>query len=435
MRVIPRLKREQLEIIKKKKGVDNLWSYSKASTFKQCTWLYFLKYVEKIRVKEDSCYTHFGSIAHDIIQGFYDGESNYSEMIDRFNEEVIKWEIEDSPSLKFPSDNVRDGYIENLRHYFLNVHTVPFNVTNEEPILVTFEGKDKYVFQGYLDSEYIDDDGNLVILDYKTSSINGFSGKNLLGKAEQLMTYALGVIQNGRLFDGEMKKFTVDKIKIRYDMMKYCNITFVQKNGKKKTMKAERRSWVGHLSNQLRKDLEDVSKQIEKLEKEISKLNRKANMKKTTPEEAEEYMIEIGGIESDINNLKQYDMDVVEINELISNSCDRNTLELFPQFIQDKYTIDNCYIDVSLTDEDIEEFKSKMITRLDNIIEKSEEEDKEKAFDRPRIDNSDSFYCTNLCDMKDHCKFYKEYKEHNAMFLDKKNTPSDEDLLAMLGLS
>ncbi len=62
------------------------------------------------------------------------------------------------------------------------------------------------------------------------------------------------------------------------------------------------------------------------------------------------------------------------------------------------------------------------------------EDDKEQAFTRGRIEQGDSFYCTNLCDMKDHCSFYTEYKAHMAMFLDKKDAPSDADILAMFGL-
>lgn len=83
----------------------------------------------------------------------------------------------------------------------------------------------------------------------------------------------------------------------------------------------------------------------------------------------------------------------------------------------------------------MDEFEAELVETLDLINAKSLEEDKEEAFNRSRIDNSDSFFCVNLCDMKDHCSFYKEFKEHNAMFVSKQEQPSESELLAMLGLS
>ncbi|MEX3625126.1 PD-(D/E)XK nuclease family protein [Viridibacillus arvi] len=430
-----RLSYEQLNVIKEKLGVDKLWSFSKVSTYDQCSWLYLMKYIQKIRVKGDNCYTYFGSIAHEIIQDFYDGKMKYDEMLLKFNEKVVEWQVKDDPKLKFNTDKERDGYIENLRHYFTNVQTIPYKITNEQAVLAIFNGIEKYAFQGYLDSEFIDDQGNLVILDYKTSSISGFTGKKLIEKARQLMIYAIGVNQHGRLIEGKMQKFPIDKIKIRYDMMKYCNVSFLQKNGKMKTTKAERRLWVAHLANQLRKDLEDVPKDIEKLEKEIGKLEKKMNMKKTTPEDAEGYIVAIGEIAHDIEKLSPFVYDPIKINEMIENGTLENNLNVFPQFIQDKYTVENCYIDVEINDEVIAECKKELVATLDEITLKTAEEDKEEAFNRSRIENSDSYYCVNLCDLKEQCNFYKEFKEHNAMFVTKQEQPNDKELLAMLGLS
>lgn len=424
---MPRLNYKQLEIIKEKFGVDKLWSYSKVSTYIQCHWLHKLKYIDKIKSNiSDSCYTYFGTIAHDNIQGFYDKEHEYSDMINIFNDKVLQWQLEDNPQLRFPSDNERDNYIENLRHYFTNTEIVPFNVVNEQPVLAVFEGKEKYVFQGYIDSNYKDENGDLIIVDYKTSSISGFTGKKLIDKSKQLIIYAIGMNQ--------FHKIPFNKMKIRYDMMKYLNISYKLKNGNTKVTKAERRLWVAHIANQIRKDLEDVSKQIEKLEKDIAKLQRKINMKKTTPEEAEGYSVEIGEIEREIKELQQYDFDTIQINDMLEESIGNNNLDNMPQFIKDKYKLSNCYIDIELTEDLINEIKSELVSVLNEIIEKSKEEDLEGAFNRPRIDNSESYYCTNLCDMRDQCIFFKEFKENSALFLDRKEEVSDDEILAMLGL-
>lgn len=431
-----RLTFEQLDMIKEKMGVDKLWSFSKVSTFDQCSWLYKLKYIDKIRVKGDNCYTWWGSVSHEIIQDWYDGKfEKFEDMSEALESKVVEYSLIDDKKLNFPKESEFESYIENLRHYFKYVQTIPYKVTNEKAVLAVFEGLEKYVFQGYLDSEYLDDQGNLIILDYKTSSISGFTGKKLIEKAVQLMIYAVGISQHGRMINGKMQKIPLDKIRIRYDMMKYCNITFLQKNMKEKTTKAERRTWVAHLANQLRKDLEDIPKEIEKLEKEIAKLVKKRGMKKNTPEDIEGYDVAIGDIVHQIDSLRLVSFDPIKINEMIEEAISLNNLDVFPQFIKDKYNVTNCYIEVEMTDEVIAEFKSQLVKTLDTIIEKSAEEDKEEAFNRSRIENSDSYYCVNLCDMKDHCHFYKEYKEHNAMFVTKQEQPSDSELLAMLGLA
>lgn len=186
--------------------------------------------------------------------------------------------------------------------------------------------------------------------------------------------------------------------------------------------------------NQIRKDLEGIPKEIENLEKEIAKLVKKMNMKKTTPEEAEGYSIEAGKIEREIEQLRLVNFDPIKINELIQQATDCNNLDSMPMFIQDKYKVTDCYIDVEMTPEVMEDFQKYLVETLDEIVTKSAEEDKDKAFNRSRIENADSYYCVNLCDMKAHCQFYKDFRENADMFLTKQNQPSEQDLLAMLGL-
>lgn len=373
-----RLNHEQIELIKEKLGVDTLWSYSKVNTFSQCTWLFKLKYIDKVETQGDNIYTFFGTIAHDIIQGLYEKKHEYNDMINIFDQKVLEWKLDDNPRLKFSSDKECDGYIENLRHYFTYTDIIPYDVVNEKPVITILRGKEKYVFQGYVDTEYTDDKGDLIILDYKTSSMSGFTGKKLIEKSKQLIIYAIGISQ--------FRKIPLEKIRIRYDMMKYCNVSYMQKNGKIKTTKAERRLWVAKIANQIRKDLEKL------------------------------------------------EFDPITIDEMVKEAIDKNTLDNMPKEVQDKYTVSNCYIDIELTDEVVKEIESELISVLDKIIAKSKENDIEEAFARNRIEQSDSYYCTNLCDVRYHCKYYKEYKEHSTMFLDKKDASSDDELLAMLGL-
>jgi PD-(D/E)XK nuclease superfamily len=430
-----RLSYEQLNMIKEKLEVKQLWSFSKASTYTQCTWLFYLKYIEKIRVKGDNCYTWWGTVSHDLIQGLYDGEHTYSEMIDKFEKKVIEFKLLGDPKLQFPSENEFKNYVDNLRHYFTNVRQIPYKVINERPVLAVFEGDERYVFQGYVDSEYLDPTtGKFVIVDYKTSSISGFTGKKLLEKARQLMIYATGISTFGREVNGVKRTFSLEDIVIRYDMMKYLNITYLQKNGTPKTTKAERRAWVGKIASPLRKDLEDVPKEMGKIEKEIRKLERKHNAKVRTEEERVVLRKEIEELEDLHGNMAQYLFDPFEINDMIEEAITTNSLAKMPQFVQEKYSLSDCYIDIELTEEILEEFKVELIDTLNTITRKSAEKNKQEAFTRGHIENGESYYCVNLCDMKDHCEFYQDYKAHQGMFLTNNNAPSEEELLAMLGL-
>ncbi|MED3976123.1 PD-(D/E)XK nuclease family protein [Priestia megaterium] len=430
-----RLSYEQLNIIKQKLGVKQLWSFSKASTYTQCSWLYLMKYIQKIRENGENCYTWFGTVAHDLIQGLYEGEHTYGEMLTKFEDKVLEFNMLDNPKLKFPSDNEYANYLANLRHYFANVEQLPYKVVNEKPVLAVFEGDERYAFQGYIDSEYLDTEtGKYVILDYKTSSISGFTGKKLLEKARQLMIYASGLTMFGREVNGKMRSLSIEDIVIRYDMMKYLNVTYMQKNGTPKTTKAERRLWVGKIATPLRKDLEEAPKKMEAIEKEIRKLERKHDAKVRTEEERVELRKEIVKLEEEHSKWVEHLYDPVEIGEMIEQAIENNNLDNMPDYVKNKYTLSDCYIDVEITEEILEDFRKELIDILNEVTAKSAEEDKEQAFMRGRIENSETYYCQNLCELRNKCKFFKEYKANQSMFLDKTEAPSDADILSMLGL-
>lgn len=420
-----RLTYDQLNIIKDKLGVKKMWSYSKISTFLQCLNLYKLKYIDKEKGIRDSCYTHFGTVSHDTVQGYYEGKSkSHEDMVKKWNEAVLKWKLDGKKELQFTSDDERDHYIANMEHYFKNTNLIDADVVNEEAVLAIFFGKEKYVFQGYIDSKYTDKDGNLVILDYKTSSISGFSGKGLFEKSKQLLIYAIGMNQ--------FHNIPFEKIKLRYDMMKYVNVTFKQKNGNYNTTKAERRAIVAKISGQIRKKFKMPYDKIAELEKEIKKLTRKMNAKCRTPEEVEGLGVAIGDLEHEIKENEKFLYSEEEITKMIEDGIEKNSMADFPQFIQDEFKIDNCYIDVPVTEEYVGLIRQEVVKALDKITELTAMEDKEEAFKRDRIQDSEQFYCTNLCDMRNKCELFKEMKEHQGMFIEKEK--SDEEILAMLGL-
>lgn len=365
-----RLGYDERNMIMNKFGVDRLYSYSRMSCYLNSAWEYRMLYLEK-KPRTDNVYTVWGQIGHDIIQGLYEDIYKYEEMIEEFDKRTLDWRM--NSEHKFMSENVEAGYIKNLRDYFQTTEVVPFEVKNEKPVCIHIkdEKRDKdIVFIGYVDSEYYDEDGILNIVDYKTSSKNGFSGAGLKEHAKQLMLYAIGINQ--------FRNIPFDKIKLRFDMMKYYNVEYIQKNGKVAVSKQERQNWVGGMVAKLRKELAGLG------------------------------------------------LDPFEVDEQIETSVDNNSMKNLPQEIQDKFTLKNCYIDVTITEEEANEMKQFICDIVDEI-ETKEKMDWDEGFPEMPITPANSFYFTHLSGM---LKYHKGYQEELKM-TKPENEVADEDLLAL----
>lgn len=365
-----RLSYEQLESIKDKFGVDRIWSYSRLNSFVQYPWQYRMTYLEKVGYG-NSIYGHLGNVSHDIIQDMYEGKHKYEDMAELFDEAILDWRLNHS-ELKFINKKVEDGYIENVRDYFKNTEVIPYDVTNESPVCIHFydEKRDEdIVFVGYLDSEYVDDEGFFNIVDYKTSSRSGFSGKQLKEKSQQLALYAIGINQ--------FRGIPLDKIRLRFDMMKYYEVRFMQKNGKQGKTIQERNSWV-------------------------KGVQKRANRK----------LAELG-------------YDPLEVDDMMEIAILNNSLDSLPKEVQEMFTLHNYYIDVQITEEDAEELKQFVCDTVAEIKER-EKGDWVETFPEPKIDASNEFYFTQLAShLLKHHEGYQAQKEME------KGMASEDDLLAL----
>lgn len=367
--MILRLTYKQLEGLKEKFGVKVLYSYSRVNSYLQEPWIYRKTYLDKVE-RGSSCYAMLGNLAHDVIQNHLDGDYPYEEMINKYNEGLLEWKTEHS-DLKFINKSVEDSYIASMKNYFQTTKIIPHKIINETPVCIhiPLEDDEDIVFIGYIDSEYVDEDGIFNIVDYKSSSISGFSGKQLKEKAQQLTLYAIGINQ--------VRGIPFEKIRLRFDMMKFYEISFMQKNGKIGKTKAERSKWVEKIIKRLQKDL-----------------------------------FELG-------------YDPIETDGLLDVSLMNNSIDNLPQEVQDKYTFDNLYIDVTVTEEEAEELKQMMKETVLEIREK-EKGDWEVEFPEPKIDNSNKFFFEQL---NSHLlKHHSGYQEEQAMI---KGQATDDDLLAM----
>lgn len=356
---------EQLDAIKKKYNQSRLWSWSRYRCYKNSPYEYFLRYVKHEKATRESIYGVMGNAAHQIIQDFYDGQIQYEDMIKEFNAARLNAEIMD---LKFDrtdddkNGNIARKYYACLDHFFNNHQAIQQNIALEKFLLIKIQ---RFLFQGYLDAVYKDEDGCYVITDWKTSTI--YTGKKINEEKGQLILYAEGLRQRG---------IPVDNIKIRWNFLKYVSITYPQKNGKNRTTYGERHAWVGKIKN-----------------------NAKMWMK----------------------HMCNYTDD--EIDDMLYYSIEFNTIANLPQEIQDLYTISDCYVYADFSQEEVDALKSDIYNTLVEIYtkEKEYEETKDDRIFWEEVTDQQSYYFANLCSYNaSQHKPYGEYLDKQQMFVNDK---------------
>ena len=73
--------REELNLLKKKFGVDLFWSWSRFNSYHNSPFEYFLKYIKHIAEDRQDCiYTTTGGLSHDIMEKLYTNQIEYSDM-------------------------------------------------------------------------------------------------------------------------------------------------------------------------------------------------------------------------------------------------------------------------------------------------------------------------------------------------------------------
>lgn len=353
-----RLTKEQYDKLKEQYGVDRIWSWSRINTFAEQPWVYYMTYIHPDRVRTDNVYTYWGGMAHDLVQDMYDGKYEQSEMLERFRNKVLNWRVTQADVYKFMNDNVENGYINNLEHYFTHFDKINYKIKNELPVKIVLKDKKgkNIVFVGYIDSIYKDEDGNVYIMDYKTSSISGYSGKKLLDNSKQLLLYSLGIHQ--------MTGTPLEKIIPRFDMMKYVYVEYLQKNGKWRGSNKERIKMVESQENRIRKALEEL------------------------------------------------DYDIIEAEELIAKAIEENSFEVLPQEVQDMFRVKQAFVDVPYDESTIEELKEWIVEMIDDCLDR-EQRDPLEAFPQPRLEEGGNDFYFNVL-AKQLLPYLDDYIERNA---------------------
>jgi hypothetical protein len=377
---LARKTREELNKLCKELNVKKLDSWSKYHCYKQDHWEAFLKYI--LHEKEDrtnGIYAVSGGYCHDIIEKFYNDEIEYNGMIDKYEDSLLTMNIAE---LKYDrndsekNEKIANKYENCIRHFFKN-HVV-INQPHKTEQFITIRICDDIVLQGYIDflftEKYTDKNDNektrIRIVDWKTST--RYTGQKIDAECGQLVIYAEGIRQTLGI--------PLEDITCAWNFLKYVTVTYEQKNGKLKDRYIERNSIGESLVNT-----------------------------------AKMWLKEFGYEE--------------EIDSYVDSMILDNSIDCLPDEVRNKFTIKDCYVEVPLSEEKIEELKTDIIETLHDFRAKEQEYNKTKdeMIFWQDVTDADAFRLATLSSYsrKLH-KPYDAYLKEQEMF-EKNNSDNDNE--------
>ena len=383
--------KEELNALCSQLNVKTLDSWSKYHCYKQDHWEAFLKYV--LHEKEDrtnGIYAVSGGYCHEIIEKLYKGEVKYEDMIDLYEDSLLTMNIAE---LKYDrndaekNEKIANKYENCVRHFFRNHNIIkqPHRIEH----FITIRISDDIVLQVYIDflftEKYVDEEGNektrIRIVDWKTST--RYTGQKINAECGQLVIYAEGIRQ--------ALGIPLEDIICEWNFLKYVTVTYEQKNGTFKDRYVERNSIGESLVNTAKMWLKHF------------------------------------GYEDDIDSY---------VDTMILD----NTIDCLPDEVREKFVIKDCYIEVPLSEEKIDELKADIIETIHDFREKEKKyrETKDEMLFWQDVTDADAYRLATLSSYSSKLhKPYDVYLKEQEMFenqSEEKNESCDEedDLLSFL---
>ena len=216
------------------------WSYSRVNTFKTCPRLFELQYIEKVR-SEDNAFSQFGSMCHEILEEYANGELKLDELLDEFRGRFDVKVTAQFPDLGF-MDLAKKYYQDGTRFFneFMGFEDDTIAVEEKLNFIIKREDGEDINFVGIMDRLSVDSDGVYSINDYKSKG----KFKNKAEQADyfkQLYLYAIEVKNRYGLDD--------DKLKLKLNLFRLQQ-EFTEKYDSEK-------------ANKIQKDFTDMVSKIE----------------------------------------------------------------------------------------------------------------------------------------------------------------------------
>lgn len=356
-----RFTKEHIDKMKNKMGVDKFHSYSSLSSFNTSKYEWFLSRVlHEKKDRQDCIYSSLGGDIHDILERFYSDEIKYEDMIEEFKD---KWITNyDIAQLKFDrnakdkNDSIAQKYKADLEHFFTHHNVIKTKMTLEQGVFIKLR---THSLLGYIDAVTKEGD-NYIIIDWKSSSNSSFTGDKLIEKGRQLTLYALALHQLG---------IPLANIKAKFNMLKYVDVYCEQVNGKIKKRVIER--------YKIGESLKSAVTTWLKKEKNITK---------------------------------------EQINEYVEDMVFYNRIDDLPENVKNKFDIQDCYIELDITQEIIDEaidYAENTISEIEKTVKEYEQtQDESIWWDSMEKVDKESYYYSTLCEFSpSKLKPYKAYLE------------------------
>lgn len=325
--------REIEPIVKElKNNGKTIYSISRLNSFNDCKLAYKYTYID-YKKGIDNVYNLLGTLCHDNKEALLKGKITKEDFLKIFDDEIFELDIK---GIEFPNENIKSSYIQNIRKYIMEQEGNNKKCIIEKFVIIDVD-EDNYI-QGFID--YIDGaDGKLRILDFKTSTV--YSGEEKIKAGRQLILYKLA-----------LEKITGKEVTfVGWDLLKYCNICKIQKNGKGKKYLIERRKVASEMADRYTKDLKEMGKE-------------------------------------------QYEIDLI----LFDNKD-------IPDELKDIYWKEDGIVELKVDEEMIQETMDYLKNSIENIRN-------EKDFNAKIITEKNSFYCSFLCGHRLICPHLKEYRNN-----------------------
>lgn len=366
---------DELNQIKAEYGVNTLWSWSRYKTYKEDPYEYMLKYIKRIKEDRHNIYSYSGSAVHSLIEDYYNGEIKKEDMLPKYEDELLMMNLSEYKYDRNDADKnekIANKYEACIRHFFSN-HTKPNWSMVTEPFVI-IKIADGIVFQGYIDNLAVDNDDTqkkILITDYKTSTI--YKGEKLKKESGQLYLYAEGISQKS----GK----PLSDIIIQYNFVKYVTASILQANGKWKDRYI--------LRSEIGESLVSTAKMW------LKKLGY---------------------------NPEDYIDDMI-----VYNSIDK-----LPADVGEKIIIKDCYVQVEVNEEIIEELKNDIVSVVGEIenktLEYKQTQDDRLFWKEITKDDEYRLHVLSGYSRKHHIPF-DEYLKEQEMFISKeKDVQTDDDM-------
>lgn len=150
---------------------DMLWSYSRLSSFDDCKYGWFLKYIKHVPKGEPHFFATYGTFIHDLLERYLSGKLPKEELVpyflDHYDEQVQG---------RGPSEKVEDNFFNNSLAYLKDID-FPFKdiVATEKKVEFEIDG---HKFVGYIDVLARENDGYHII-DHKSHGLRPRSGRKI----------------------------------------------------------------------------------------------------------------------------------------------------------------------------------------------------------------------------------------------------------------